>query len=61
MLDDKKRAELEQALEEITETHPPLLRRYYLGLVKSGFNEREALYLTSTFLTGMMNTGTGGA
>jgi len=50
MLDPKLQAEMDQAAEAAGEMFPPMLRKFFLGLMKEGFTEIQALELTKTFL-----------
>ena len=50
MLDDRKRAELDQASAALTEAFPPLWRNLYLRCVEEGFAEEEALALVKAYI-----------
>lgn len=50
MLDDKKRAELDQAIQAVSEFLPPMWRRLYVELVAAKFTELQALELVKTYI-----------
>lgn len=55
MLDDKIKADFDQASALINETYPQLLWSFYDNLKTAGFSDLHALELTKVFLSNNMN------
>ena len=60
MLDDKTRAELDQAVAALIELYPPTWRGLYLGCVSEGFTPDEALALVKTHILSNASEGVNG-
>ena len=58
MLDDGKRAEFDQTIALLAEIYPNQWRRMYLGLVKEGFTESEAMELLKSYITASCSINT---
>lgn len=56
MLDDKKRAELDQNLAAMLEYFPVQWRQLYLRLIEEGFEEPQALDLLKTYIKATCST-----
>lgn len=50
MLNDQKRAELDQAMVAIAEFLPPLWRQLYIKLIEQEFTETQSLELVKTYI-----------
>lgn len=53
MLDPKKQAEIDQCMAGIAETLPPMIRQLYVGLLKEGFSEPDAMAITKMYVFGL--------
>ena len=50
MLNQRRVAELDQAMQQLCEFYPLLLRGFYERLLEQGFSESASVHLTNTFL-----------
>jgi hypothetical protein len=50
VLDPKEIAAFDQANQALAEAFPPMLRGFYEGLLRQGFDPGQAFGLTNTFL-----------
>jgi hypothetical protein len=60
MLDDKERAEFDQAQATLVETFPPLWRGLYRNCMEVGFSEEEAMELVKTYILSCSPNGVKG-
>ena len=56
MIDDKKRAELDQGLALMLDFFPVQWRQLYLRLIEEGFQETQALELVKTYIKASCGT-----
>jgi len=61
MIDDKTRAEIDQATAALVEMLPPACWGLYCGNVKEGFTEAQAMRLVETYIAAFLGRRMEGA
>lgn len=60
MLDDKIRADFDQAKSTLAETFPPWWRELYVSCIREGFSEEESMDLVKTYILSCSPNGVKG-